>query len=748
MMLNPADSTHGKRAQQILEFVFLFLCGIYYIYYFSSTTTWMIPFPEYFHNSMLFLMSVVALARLLFIGPYRKETWLALATAAIFYMVFRADRYSFLLSYAVMIVGFIDIDYRKILKMYLIAVGIPFVATIIGGMTGAIINLVYYRDGLRSSWGICYPTDFSASAFFVLLVLWVYLDVWPEWIMLLPCLGAILLSVFVTQSRNGVVCSILLFALMLYYLAEKRWIKRNRKLNWIIKTVNFLLTAAFPLCAIIIYLLIYLYSKGTFLGAQMNVLLSDRLMYSLEGIRVHPITLFGTPFDLVGNGFSEVPPIGYNFIDSSYVLIPLRYGIVTLLLSCILWGLMVRKGIRVKDRRWTCALGAIAFHAMIEHHFLDPSYNILLMMPFALYQKQPAVKHNRYFKERRLIADIVVALACAAAVIVLPTVFSWLTTLFAVKGWTGGGYASMHSGAVILVGLLLVVAAAWSIYRVVIALRTRRYKGLYALIALFVCGAATLGFFRCSNTALIQSSDAYEDQMDADSDVLELSLENATGRVYVGQVPALYKRRFSDISYTALPIADIARFDNATLLTDSAPEYNAFFKQGYLFAQISQARAIYTRDQGVVDSLSAAGFAFSDYYSAPVAVDLDYEAHMNNLERSEQGGLQLNGSEKALFYGPYTDVTGGGYETVYDLSLPDNDYSPDDLVCTLYVYSYWGTTLLAEQPVYRSQFDDQSHLNAFVNFECGPSRSLEFKAIPCDGKQVTVNSIIYRKTHA
>ena len=122
--------------------------------------------------------------------------------------------------------------------------------------------------------------------------------------------------------------------------------------------------------------------------------------------------------------------------------------------------------------------------------------------------------------------------------------------------------------------------------------------------------------------------------------------------------------------------------------------------------------------------------------------------NMKNGSQSSEFLALLNGSEKTLFYGPYTDVTGGGYETVYDLSLPDNDYSPDDIVCTLYVYSYWGTTLLAEQPVYRSQFDDQSHLNAFVYFECGPSRALEFKAIPCDGKQVTVNSIIYRKTHA
>ena len=89
-----------------------------------------------------------------------------------------ARRYSgadALLETGLLIAGANDIDYRKILKVYLI-VEIPMIiCTMIVGYTGVITNLVYHRgDQVRMSFGFIYPTDFVAGIVFMITV-WIVL---------------------------------------------------------------------------------------------------------------------------------------------------------------------------------------------------------------------------------------------------------------------------------------------------------------------------------------------------------------------------------------------------------------------------------------------------------------------------------------------------------------------------------------------------------------------------------------------
>lgn len=89
-----------------------------------------------------------------------------------------ARRYSgadALLETRLLIAGANDIDYRKILKVYLI-VEIPMIiCTMIVGYTGVITNLVYHRgDQVRMSFGFIYPTDFAAGIVFMITV-WIVL---------------------------------------------------------------------------------------------------------------------------------------------------------------------------------------------------------------------------------------------------------------------------------------------------------------------------------------------------------------------------------------------------------------------------------------------------------------------------------------------------------------------------------------------------------------------------------------------
>ena len=154
---------------KLLELLFLTLVGIYLFYRVARITTFGLVFPTDFEGNLLIVMTVVAVLRL-FSTPLRRwKTLAALGFALVYCLVYRSDGYRFLLFLAVMTVGLIDIDYRKILRVYVASVGIITSCAVFAGVIGAITNLVYtgIGRGLRSAWGIAYPTDFAKLFFYI-----------------------------------------------------------------------------------------------------------------------------------------------------------------------------------------------------------------------------------------------------------------------------------------------------------------------------------------------------------------------------------------------------------------------------------------------------------------------------------------------------------------------------------------------------------------------------------------------------
>ena len=73
----------------------------------------------------------------------------------------------------------------------------------------------------------------------------------------------------------------------------------------------------------------------------------------------------------------------YEFLDSSYARVLLMYGWVAFLLII---GLMVWSQYRLYKRKQTLRmylLAVLSLHFMMEHHILEPAYNIFLLLPFA-----------------------------------------------------------------------------------------------------------------------------------------------------------------------------------------------------------------------------------------------------------------------------------------------------------------------------------------------------------------------------
>lgn len=743
------------RLRRMLEPLFLALCCAYWLYRAAKATTLGVPWPSGFERKLLVAMAVVAAARLALGGPKRWETWAGIAMAAVYGMVYRSDGYRFLLFLAVQTVGLIGVDYRRVMKAYLAVTGCLLLAVVFAALAGAVNNVVGYRigqeNGVRSSWGLPYPTDLSAAALYALLTLWVVWRGAPEWAFVPLGLAGVYLSLRITDSRNSLLAGGLFLVAVAYCWLEGRALEKRRGLRWIPRAVNGLMTAVFPLLACAIFAMVWFYSRGTALGERLNTLLSERLANSLESYRAHGVRAFGTPFSQVGFGGSAFAPLNYSFVDSSYVLILLRYGWVTLAMLAASWGWTVRQAIRCRDRRLALTLGIIAFHCFMEHHFTDIHMNVLVVLPLAAYPARPEAAEGAAARRGIVAAALVAALLAAAGVLGLPGLLTRLRTVFRALGWQGKGLEALPAVGVGALALALIAGFAWALYRVLRRLLGRERPGAWAPAAAALCLALGAAGWLWAGGVVDAASEKYAARLEANAPGLELVLDAAEGGVYVSRLPEVYMRRFPGVRATVLPEDDLARCRGGTAILDAKKDHRVFFQNGFLYAQLSDTQGVYSSDPAVLAALESAGYTLTNLFPREKEMDLEYEARVNRLPLDENG-LLLAGERRAVKSAPYEDLYGGVYEAVYRLALTDEsrqkrvEAGEDVEVCTLKVDAYKGESVVATQRVYTGEFDENGELTVALPFFTESVRNARFLISAKKGWGLYVRGISYRQT--
>lgn len=739
-----------RRFTAALELLFLALTGVYLFYQTCKITTLGVTWPSGFSKKLLAVMAVVAVLRLLTTKLVRWKTLAALGLAAVYMLVYRSDKYRFLQYMAVLTVGLIDIDYRKILKTYLLSTGVLYCAAVFSGMTGASTNYVYTSSGrgLRSAWGICYPTDFATKALFLLLALWVAWRKLPDWAMLLPCAGFIWMARVIAFSWNGTICGVAFLCAILYCMFERRVIDQHPKLGCAGRGTNLVGTAAFPLFALAMFALMLIYAKGTNAGYRLDGLLSGRLELAVQAWQKHGLHAFGKRFSQYGNGFSTISPSNYNFVDSSYPLILLRYGWVMLITLALTWGWTARRAIRCGDRRLLLTLGLIAFHSFVEHHFTECEYNILLVMPLAAYTTAEAGETAKVDGPRGrviLAHALAVAVSCGALWLIAPAALSGLRTVLEYKGLCGASGTGWKLLGIFGGLLAFLVFAVWALDRLLKALLTRRRITLPA-IALALCACAGVGGWIYSNHAIDAAAAENAELIEADREALEIAVKAATGRVYSGILPSAYRRQIGGISCSVFTEDDLARNLGDTFLLPNKKERAVFLNSGSLYVEISKKHALYSGDRAVIEALTAAGYHATGYYSTTRKVSLSKAALYNGLSYDKETGLKLSGKKRSMTGGPYYDLYAGKYTVTYELTLPEDAPRDDSIVCTLSITAEVGKKTLLEKEITGDQFDENGILSVGIPFSIGNTKSVAFCAKGEKGKKVFIKSLGFVKT--
>lgn len=421
----------NEKITAFAEGLFLTLVGVYLFMSAADTSSFRFTFPENFEKYLLIAIaavsSVLFISRIDGIGQY----FLATAVMLVYGAVYLFTGYISVLFFAFFTIGCTGIKYRKLLWTYLITVGILWAVGIIASLGGVVENLAYHTtDGIRNSFGIGYPTDFAAYAFYLLCYIWILDGIVPEWMFLVVVLfsRAILYQLTISDTAN--IC-LMVFAFVLFYYFWER--KTLGKVKIIKKTVNLFLEYAWLFFAAVTFVMIHGYSEGIPLFVRLNSFLSSRNDLALRGIRNYGLPLFGQKVDFYGFGFMSTPGVDYaeyNFVDSSYPLILIKYGILVFILMSAVWITLSRKAIKAENRRLAMVTAMIALHSVSEHHFPELFYNILLILPFADLSNKPRMTAEKLGKKRLAVSYAVFLSVLAVLLIASPAVIRYEEILY------------------------------------------------------------------------------------------------------------------------------------------------------------------------------------------------------------------------------------------------------------------------------------------------------------------------------
>ena len=295
-----------------------------------------------------------------------------------------------LLLCVILIVGAYGIDFKKILKTYLLESVILTALTTCAAIAGLIPNIINHQYGrTRYALGSIWCTDYSAKVFFMLLIcLYLYSRKmrWFHWIGLLAICSTVFAATF---GKLDFICMILSIAVFFFHEMLQ---KRDGKLKDIWKT--FLEKGAVfftPCAAVLMTLLTLMYSSSNSIMDKLNHALSGRLDLGHRAFSDIGVTLFGQEVKWVGMGnhTNDMVPEGYNFVDCSYLNILFTFGIILALAAIAAHAFLAYKN--RKDLRFVLVIAFISLNCIVAHHFTELAYN-----PFwaAMFAAMPAASEK------------------------------------------------------------------------------------------------------------------------------------------------------------------------------------------------------------------------------------------------------------------------------------------------------------------------------------------------------------------
>lgn len=776
---------------QLLEALYISILAIYLLRAFFDTVLLSIPWPG---RSTDILRTAVISVVLLKIGcssVYQGKAWLtSLLLVSGFWMSWMSTGYWFLFEYALLIMGAKDVPYKKILKVYLWC-GIFVVGTsVIASLTGTVRDLVYVKDGMyRHSFGICYTTDFAAHIIYLLLVFWVVYENVPAIVTAALFLLFALFQLRYCRTECSEIVAFCAGAAVLYVwlvsFTEKRAGGKSlvhiiiARAVWLLDRI---LTVFMGICAGgIIWMSIHWTEYAVL--QRFNDWISGRLRLAKDAFDRYGFTLFGTAFDMIGAGGDTTSRAGYNFVDSSFCMILVRYGMAVLAAVLIIYFVVERKALRRGDRKLMVAFALVSIHSLIEHHLLELAYDPFILLVFAEFapdnkkcrwiqrtegqgdivhrdaadkeggpgrpvQKNASQKEKTQkdaFQKDRVAAHIGYCMGGILILLLAPTALRYGKTIVTVLELHLSWRHRYFIVALLAVAAALVFLVKWTVDLILLKWkkeRADRRKGWGAI----GCGVFLLCTIAVSEYVIRGGMVSYGESLAAGRQVISAlqgaQLEDL--KIYVDDVPTIYKRQVQGISDRLLSAdSAVSKEGKIVLLARKERDIFQLMEAGCWFGELSDRQGIYTDSEDAVRILEENGIAMHDYYSVQNEADLADLAGRNGLEMSE-GGLLIEGADRSLIHGAGEVIYRGRLRVEYKIRLLDSSITDGELAKARLSFD-WGKRIIKEQPITRADLDENGCCTVVIEEWVDSLEGGEFLLFADGDTKILVESICYGK---
>ena len=648
-----------------------------------------------------------------------------------------------------------DIQAELVFKWYVRVIGVMLAATVLCCLAGVVKNInSIYNGRFKEAYGILNSTDFASYCLFLLLYFWCQKQDSTFGAVGLAALMAVagIYLYRTNESRTALICCVLaalanLWAWFLPKLSRKHPLfQRGAWLSDRFAIASFLVL--FVVCAIGVCLY---GQKNPWVVNLDETLLSKRIKPIWESYEAHGIHLFGARFTMHGNGGSllrsgEV----YDFLDSSYAYMIIRYGVVVTAIITALWIRMTVRAIRCGKRAIAYTMGVLAFYALSESQLVNINYCLFLILPFSRLdstadESQSASSDVTLGQlDKRTWAGWQTPLAAFTVLgivyFLLPGLLSNLRTLFWIEQWTHGtraGYAYL-----ICIGLALVVVA---LFKALAAFLADRKACSLACAAVAVLALVLGGAL--ANQRLRQYASSHADALNAEAEAVQLIRDTAQQPIFAMEQAALYQREYHCVEERVMTPEDICREKQGTLFTEKSRELIWATSLGARYVQFSEHSGVYSFDPAVIEAMASAGYEWTGFYSSERVCSLEDLAELNHLHLSESGSLILEGPDHSLSENRYLDQVRTDYEVRFSLTLDieNNDLQDEDIVCQLQVLGNKGEETLWTQEVLKEEFDREGHCSLTLTYFSPFMPHVEYLVIAADGVTLYVDEIAWRR---
>jgi hypothetical protein len=584
------------KAYKVLEILFLIVLCIYFFEGGLESSTLGFQFPGNYYGVLPKLITWIVLLKVICSYENYKKIWLPLvASGVVCELVYQKVGFDIQLYMWIFLVGAVGVDYKKIMKAFFWCGFSVLAASMLASFSGIAQHLIYVKeDRLRYSFGICYPTDFGAYFLFTSFAGWVSYGQGRNLLMSFLFLAeAAFLYIFCVAWCSSIVAVLAAVMALYIYFTEK-----YSKSFLLKKLIAFLEQWAFIICGAVMLTVTLLYDEDSPFFLKLNSALSGRLELGKRAFNKYGVHLLGRYFPMLGNGGNDFSsPVYYNFVDSSYCLILVRYGLLLFIVFAAFYLIAAYRAKKSASEVLLAVLALTAVQSMIEHHWSDLKFNPCLILAFTSLAAGEKESIKAGVKKEK--SDIVFRVLAAAYVAALAFLLTPFSSLLRTLGRAKFRLASCNLGfnkytyfiLLLIAGVIFIVWGLWD--------KSRRIWLLGLGLACHVIVAVI------SVEILTSRYDYYKQDLDNDDNLRHI-IEYAQGEncdLYVDTVPVYYKKYGYDVQNKLVLGNGLCTRTDAIMVVDVDEEYHRLLSEGYIYCQVSDNNAVYTDNAAVIEEL-------------------------------------------------------------------------------------------------------------------------------------------------